>query len=120
MTWYDSRMDLRLVYVTAKDREEAQRIGKVLIEERLSACVTILSPAESMYFWEGKLCHATEAVLLAKTKASLVPKFLKRVQALHSYKCPCILSLPILEGNPDYLAWVEESLRARFPETSST
>lgn len=100
-------MELRLVYITARDRGEAERIGKVLIEEKLAACMNILGNSRSMCFWKGQLKEGEEVVLLAKTRASLVPKFVERVKALHSYECPCIVTLPILEGNPDYLAWVE-------------
>lgn len=99
-------VEFRLVYITAKNLEEARRIGKMLVKEKLAACVNILEDSKSIYFWDGKLQESDEAVLLVKTRETLVPKLIEHVKALHSYSCPCIVTLPILEGNPDYLAWL--------------
>lgn len=98
--------DLRWVYLTTRDRDEALRLGQALVEERLAACVNILPAMTSIYWWQGALETAHEAVLIAKTRADLLPALTARVKALHSYDTPCVLALPILEGNPDYLAWL--------------
>ena len=100
-------MKLNIVYITTKNKKEARKIGKALIEEKLAACVNTIDGMNSMYFWEGKLQDDQEAVLIAKTKEKLVADLTKRVKALHSYSCPCIISLPILGGNEDFLAWIE-------------
>ncbi|MEK7137503.1 MAG: divalent-cation tolerance protein CutA [Patescibacteria group bacterium] len=101
-------MDLRFLYITAKNTGEAKRIGRALVEEHLVACVNILENARSMYFWKGKLEEGNEAILFAKTRADLVHKVIDRVKKLHTYDCPCIVSLPILEGNPEFCSWIEE------------
>lgn len=105
-------MELRFVYITAKDMEEARKIGKMLVQEHLVACVNIFENMRSIYRWKGKVEEGSEAILIAKTQASLVPKIIERVKSLHSYECPCIVTFPILEGNPEYLAWVEHETQS--------
>lgn len=100
--------DLRLVYITAGSVEEAAKIGRALVEERLAACVNILPGMRSIYHWQGAIETAEEAVLIAKTRAPLVTPLVARVKELHSYDMPCAVSLPILDGNPDYLRWLTE------------
>lgn len=99
-------MDLRLVYMTAGSRDEAKKIGRALVEERLAACANVIDGMESVYWWQGKLTEDREAVLIAKTRAELVPALTQRVKELHSYTVPCIVALPILAGNPAYLEWL--------------
>ncbi len=98
--------DARLIYITTASREEAQRIGRALVEERLAACVNILGGMKSLYWWEGEVSEGDETVLIAKTRLSLVDELTARVKALHSYSCPCVISIPLEGGNPDYLAWI--------------
>lgn len=102
-------MDFRIVLVTCKDRNEAHSIGKKLVEEHLAACVNIVPEAESIYRWKGKIEEGEEAVLFLKTVAENVPALIERVKKLHSYDCPCVVVLPIVGGNEEYLQWVGES-----------
>lgn len=97
----------RLIYITTKDRGEARSIGLTLIKDRLAAGVNIIDKIESIYWWEGKVQNGSEALLIAKTKEAAVPALIEKVKSLHSYKTPCIVSLPIAEGNPDFLRWIE-------------
>lgn len=99
-------MDFRLVYMTASSREEARKIGRALVEERLAACANVIDGMESTYWWQGKLTEDREAVLIVKTRADLLPALTERVKALHSYSVPCVVALPILAGNPAYLDWL--------------
>lgn len=96
-----------LMYVTTSGEEEAVRIARTLVEERLVACANVLAPVRSFYRWEGRIQDDREVVFLAKTTRARVPDVIRRVRELHSYSVPAILALPILEGNADYLAWVE-------------
>jgi periplasmic divalent cation tolerance protein len=104
-------MRLNLIYITAKNKEEAEKIGKELVESRLAACVNIIDNIHSWYQWEGKIQEDDEAILIAKTKESLMPEFIEKVKSMHSYECPCIVSLPLLDGNQDYLAWVQKETK---------
>jgi periplasmic divalent cation tolerance protein len=93
-------------YVTAGSKDEALRIGRALVDERLGACANVLDSMTSVYWWQGALEQADEAVLIVKTRGELVDRLTARVRELHGYDCPCVVSLPIAGGNPDYLAWI--------------
>jgi len=103
-------MQYHSIYITTKDEEEAKRIGKTLVAEKLAACVNI-HPVKSIYRWGGGIEEEEETALLVKTKAELADEVIERVKELHSYEVPCIVSLPIEKGNPDYLKWIKESTK---------
>jgi periplasmic divalent cation tolerance protein len=105
-------MDYRLLYITAASMDEAERLGKGLVEARLCACANILGPIKSFYWWQGKLEEGAEVGLIAKTRADLVDAATDWVKANHSYTVPCVVSLPIEGGNPDFLRWVGEETKA--------
>lgn len=98
--------DLRLVYITAVDAAQALAIGRILVEERLAACINVLPGMRSIYRWEGAVETADEAVLIAKTRAGLVDALGARVRALHTYRLPCVVAVPIAGGDAGYLAWL--------------
>lgn len=99
-------MTKRLVYITTASAEEAAEIGRMLVEERLAACANLLGPIASIYWWEGKLQHEEEAALIVKTTEALVERLVERVKQAHSYTCPCIVALPIVGGNQEFLDWI--------------
>ena len=99
-------MSARFVYITASSEEEAASIGKRLVEERLAACANVISTVRSFYWGEGKIQEGQEAVLIVKTREELMERLIDAVRSLHSYECPCVVSLPIVEGNPDFLRWI--------------
>jgi periplasmic divalent cation tolerance protein len=103
--------DARFIYVTAASRDEALRIGRALVEERLAACANLIEPATSIYWWDGKVQSETEVILVMKSRADLVERLTARVKALHSYAVPCVVALPIEAGNPDYLRWIASETR---------
>ena len=105
-------MDVCLCYVTAGSRAEALAIGRALVEERLAACANVLDGMTSLYWWQGALEQASEAVLIVKTRTELVDPLTQRVKQLHSYECPCVAVLPVAGGNPDYLAWIARETRS--------
>jgi periplasmic divalent cation tolerance protein len=104
-------MSFEFVYVTAASPDQARDIGRRLVEERLAACVNIFDSMTSFYWWEGKIDQASEAVLIAKTRQDLVPMLVTRVKELHSYSVPCVVALPLSQGNPDFLAWIGRETR---------
>ncbi|MDI6820218.1 MAG: divalent-cation tolerance protein CutA [Candidatus Hodarchaeaceae archaeon] len=99
------------VLVAARDQDEAQRIAEQVVNERLAACVNVVSGVSSTYVWRGEVERASEALLLMKTSREKLDYLFKRVKELHSYEVPEILALPIERGSPEYLKWLEESLR---------
>jgi periplasmic divalent cation tolerance protein len=100
------------IYVTAASPEQAHEIGRKLVEERLAACVNIFESMKSYYWWRGKMEQANEAVLIAKTRSGLASAVIKRVKALHSYNCPCVVALRVGKGNPDFLEWIAAETKA--------
>ena len=98
-------------YITTKNRSEAKKIGKILLQEKLAACVNILNHMHSMYWWKGKIEVSNEAVLIAKTTKTLFPKLSKKVKAIHSYDVPCILQIPVTDGNKEYVDWLLENIK---------
>lgn len=95
-----------MVYVTAGDRDEALRIGRTLVEERLAACANVFDGMTSVYRWEGKIEESNEAVLIVKTRTESVEAVIARVKERHSYSCPCIVSWPLQQGSPEYCRWL--------------
>jgi len=104
-------MEINIIYITAGSNDEAKRIGKALINAGLAACVNIIENMTSMYMWDGKLQDAKETILIAKTTQACVPGLIEKVTSLHSYDCPCIVSLPVSDGNPAFLKWVAEEVQ---------
>ncbi len=104
-------MDIHLVYMTAKDKHEARNIGKQLVESKLAACVNIVDPMTAIYVWEGELQEDQETVVIAKTTSLLVPELVEKVKEIHSYECPCVVSMSITGGNPDFLGWIRDEVQ---------
>jgi periplasmic divalent cation tolerance protein len=95
-----------LVYMTFPTKADAIAVGRELVGHKLAACVNILDQMNSIYHWDGELQYDTEVVMIAKTLASRVPELTEIVKANHSAECPCILTIPVTGGNPDFLAWI--------------
>jgi len=100
-----------ITFTTCKDRRQASVIERVLVKEKLAACVNILPAVASIYVWKGKLEEGREVLLIIKSRSALSKKLTARVKALHSYSVPEVVTIPIASGNPDYLRWVRESTR---------
>ena len=104
-------MKVNFIYMTAGSRQEAEKIGKELVASRLAACVNILGNMNSIYMWQGKVQNDSEIVLIAKTTEDQVPQLVEKVKSLHSYECPCIVSIPVSGGNQDFLDWIAEEVK---------
>ncbi|NUB25487.1 divalent-cation tolerance protein CutA [Azospirillum brasilense] len=101
-------MEFVFAYITAGSRDEARRIGRMLVEERLAACANIFDGMTSIYRWQDAIEEATETVLIAKTRAELFDRLAARVRELHSYEVPCVVELRVGRGNPAYLDWLRD------------
>ena len=99
-------MTASLVYVTTANSDEAARIGKVLVTERLVASVNILREVRSIYRWENEIHDKKETLFIAKTSTLRVGRLIDRIRSLHSYQCPCIVTWRLDGGNEAYLDWV--------------
>jgi len=103
-------MKVNFIYMTAGSREEARKIGKELVISRLAACVNILDNMNSLYMWQGKVQDDSEIVMIAKTTEDQLPQLVEKVKSLHSYECPCIVSIPVSGGNQAFLDWIADEV----------
>ncbi len=104
------RKEYVVVFVTAKDLAQARSIAQGLLNEKLIACANVIKGVESMFWWQGKIDRASEAMLVIKTRKDLFKKVCACVKKLHSYDTPEVIALPIIDGNPDYLKWIDDSV----------
>lgn len=101
-----------VVLITAPSKEVAKKISDVLLEQKLAACVNIVSPINSLYIWEGKVNNDEEVLLIAKSRADLFEsEFVDAVKSTHPYEVPEIIALPIIMGSQSYLDWIKEVTR---------
>jgi periplasmic divalent cation tolerance protein len=101
----------RIVVTTTADPEEAARLGRRLIEERLAACATLIPAVQSLYRWQGRVESSTETLLVLKTGPEQLAALEARLRKLHSYQIPEFLVLTIDSASQSYLDWLQESLR---------
>jgi periplasmic divalent cation tolerance protein len=97
-----------VVFITTSSYEEARKIADALVDLKKAACVNIVPKVNSLFRWKGKIEDVEESLLVVKTRAKLFPDLVSTVKSIHSYEVPEIIALPIIEGNPDYLAWLKE------------
>jgi len=96
-----------LVLTTLPDAESARTLARALVEGRLAACVTIGAPVESMYHWQGAIETAREVPVTVKTRGDLFDDVAAMIRSRHPYELPEILAVPINDGLPAYLAWID-------------
>ncbi len=104
-------MPVFLILSTCPDADTAQRLARILVEERLAACVSLLPGAVLTYRWQGRVEQATEVQLLAKTPADRRDALMARLAELHPYELPEILAVETAAGLPAYLDWVTAETR---------
>lgn len=100
------------VVITAADADGLADLTRDLLDERLVACGHHIEVIRSIYRWDGAIEDGTEARVNLHTRLDLVPAIVERVKARHVYDVPCVLALPVVAGNPDYLDWVVAETRA--------
>jgi periplasmic divalent cation tolerance protein len=97
-----------VVLITIDTSANAQKLADKLLSARKAACVNIIPKVSSQYWWQGKIEKADEVMLVVKTRAALLDELITLVKQNHTYSVPEIIALPIIGGNPDYLAWLEK------------
>jgi periplasmic divalent cation tolerance protein len=103
--------DYVIVLVTTADKQEAERIIRRLLDEKLIACANMISPVSSHFHWSGKIEKAEECLVLMKSREDLFEKLAETIKSLHSYEVPEILALPIINGSKTYIDWLESCLQ---------
>lgn len=99
------------VYVTFATTENAARLGRQIVEERLAACVNVLGPVQAIYRWQGKVEEASEVAALFKTTAGCAEVLTKRLAEIHGYDNPAIVTWPIEHAPAAYVQWVRGQVR---------
>ena len=92
--------------VTVPTMDEAARLGRALVDERLAACANLVPGIRSIYRWQDSVHDDPEVLLVIKTTAPMWDKLMHRVVELHSYETPEVLALPVVDGAPAYLHWL--------------
>ena len=103
-------MSVISVYAIFATAEEAERIGRTVIDERLAACINILGPVRSIYRWQAAVETADEVAAILKTTDIAADALITRIAGLHSYEVPCIVTWPIDKVLASYADWVESSV----------
>ena len=104
-------MTIVSVYAVFVDADEAERIGRVAVEEGLAACVNVLGPIRSIYRWQGKVEQAAEVAAIFKTTEAGADALIARIASLHSYDVPCVTCWPVEQALDSYAKWVDSSVR---------
>ena len=99
------------VSTTVEKKEDADRIAKILVETRVAACVQVIGPIRSTYWWKGKVEEASEWLCVMKTREELYSDLEASLKAVHPYQVPEIIAVPLTKGSEGYLRWIEEETK---------
>ena len=98
------------VYAIFANADEATRIGRQMVEERLAACVNVLGSCRSIYRWQGAVETADDVAAIFKTTREMADTLIARIAGLHSYDVPCVVQWPVDKLLVSYAEWVETSV----------
>jgi periplasmic divalent cation tolerance protein len=99
-----------VVFSTCGSEAEAERLARHLVGERLAACVNVVAPVRSFYRWQGVVENAEEWMLVIKSSRDLFARLRVVLEAAHSYELPEVLAVPVVEGSPTYMRWLDLEL----------
>ncbi|RPI71056.1 MAG: divalent-cation tolerance protein CutA [Geobacteraceae bacterium] len=105
-----NKVEILMVFVTVPGLKDGSRISKGVLNSRLAACVTIIPGVRSMYWWEGKIARANEAMLVVKTTRNQYRRLERKIMELHPYEVPEIIAIPLVAGSPQYIEWVKREV----------
>jgi periplasmic divalent cation tolerance protein len=111
--------DKVIVLTTCAKSEDADKLAQALVEKRLAACVNVVSGVKSFYRWQGKIENDAEFLLIVKTARGLVDQLRQELEKLHPYELPELVVAPIIDGSPNYLAWLEQEISAEGSSAAS-
>jgi periplasmic divalent cation tolerance protein len=103
--------DKIVVLSTCASAEEAERLARRVIDDRLAACVNVLSPVRSFYRWKGEIEDSAEWLLIIKSTRDKFDALRAALESAHTYEVPEVIAIPIVDGSPNYLSWIERELQ---------
>ena len=101
-------MSYCIIKTTTSNEAEAELIAKHLVENKLTACCSVIPKIKSIYIWKGSLSSDSEALIIMKTRLELYSQIEKEIKKLHKYENPEIICIPIIKGSEEYLSWIDE------------
>ena len=104
-------MEYIIIFITASNPNEAEKISNALVSKKLVACSNIISPIHSIFHWKGDICKEDEVLLILKSTAKNFTEIVTEVKKLHSYEIPEIIALPIIKGLQEYLQWISDETK---------
>jgi len=104
------KMTFCVVLCTTSSIDEANNIARILVKQKLAACVNIIPKIKSVYTWENKIVEDEESLLIIKTYREIFPKLNQVIKQNHSYSVPEIIAIDIVDGNDNYLDWIKSLL----------
>lgn len=104
--------DKIVVLSTASSTEEAEKIARGLVNQRLAACVSVVPGIRSFYHWQGKIEDSAELLLVIKSSRAHFEALRLSLEKLHSYEVPEVIAMPVVDGAPNYLQWMDGELGA--------
>jgi periplasmic divalent cation tolerance protein len=108
--------DKIVVFTTCGSEEEARKLAAILIEKHLAACVNITAPLTSVYRWKGKVEESREWLLIIKSRRECFDQLRLALEGAHSYELPEVLAIPVVDGSPTYLAWLDKETESETGE----
>ena len=100
--------DYSVIISTFPDKDSAKSAAKLLVEKRLASCVQLL-PIDSIYSWQGEICDENEIMLFIKSRTDSLGEIMTLIKEIHTYEVPEIIQIPITDGLPEYLKWMENT-----------
>ena len=94
------------LYITVGSRDDARRIARVVVAERLAACINLFDGVTSVFRWNDAIEEEPEIVMIAKCSQETLEPLKARILELHPYDCPCLVAWPIIDGHQPYLDWI--------------
>lgn len=104
-------MENIVIFITCATLKEAEKISKILLDKKLTACANLFKNVSSHYWWKGKIEKSNEILMIMKSRKRFFKQIVSEVKKSHSYEIPEIIALPIIAGNPQYLEWIKESTK---------
>ncbi len=99
------------IHTTTETKEDAERVGRALLDRGLAACVQILGPMKSIYRWKGEVTEGEEWLCLIKTREDRYEEVERAILEMHPYEVPEIIAVPISRGYEEYLRWIDGNVR---------